>query len=104
MSFYVYIIKSLADQSYYKGFTENPIIRLERHNNGESEYTKNKLPWDLVYLECFEQKKDALIREKRLKKYSHQQIEQLIISGRNKLSGFVAPNTGDLNGALSSPT
>jgi putative endonuclease len=64
MGFFVYIIKSLADQSYYKGFTETPIIRLERHNNGESRYTKNKLPWDLVYLECFEQKKDALIREK----------------------------------------
>ena len=88
MGFFVYIIKSLADQSYYKGFTENPIIRLERHNNGESRYTKNKLPWDLVYLECFEQKKDALIREKRLKKYSHIQIEQLIQSSLNKLCEF----------------
>jgi putative endonuclease len=95
MGFFVYIIKSLADQSYYKGFTENPIIRLERHNNGESRYTKNKLPWDLVYLECFEQKKDALIREKRLKKYSHQQIEQLIISGMNKLAGFGTSNSAD---------
>jgi len=93
MGFFVYIIKSLADQSYYKGFTENPIIRLERHNNGESRYTKNKLPWDLVYLECFEQKKDALIREKRLKKYSHQQIEQLIISVMNKLAGFGTSNS-----------
>lgn len=93
MCFYVYIIKSLADQSYYKGFTENPIIRLERHNNGESKYTKDKLPWDLVYLECFEQKKDALIREKRLKKYSHQQIEQLISSGMNKLADFGTSNS-----------
>jgi len=94
MGFYVYIIKSLADQSYYKGFTENPIIRLERHNNGDSKYTKNKIPWDLVYLECFEQKKDALIREKRLKKYSHQQLEALISSGKNRISDW-----GTLNSA-----
>ncbi|HQS04829.1 MAG: hypothetical protein B7X86_03925 [Sphingobacteriales bacterium 17-39-43] len=86
MAYYVYILKSLSDQSYYKGFTENPIIRLEQHNNAESKYTSSKIPWKLVYLECFEQKKDALIREKRLKKYSHQQIEQLISSGKNCLS------------------
>jgi putative endonuclease len=85
MAFYVYIIESLTDQSYYKGFTENPITRLEQHNNAESKYTRNKIPWKLVYLECFEHKKDALIREKRLKKYGHQQIEQLISSGKNSL-------------------
>lgn len=86
MAYYVYILKSLKDQIYYKGFTENPIIRLEQHNKAESKYTSSKIPWELVYLECFEQKKDALIREKRLKKYSHQQIEQLISSGKNSLS------------------
>jgi len=88
MAFYVYILKSLKDQSYYKGFTENPTLRLERHNNGESKYTKSRIPWDLVYLECYEHKKDALIREKRLKKYSHQQIDQLISSGMNRISDF----------------
>jgi predicted GIY-YIG superfamily endonuclease len=46
-------------------------------------------------LECFEQKKDALIREKRLKKYSHQQIQQLIISGMNELSGFGTFNSAE---------
>ena len=67
MAFYVYIIKSLRDQSYYKGFTENPIIRLKRHNNAESKYTRNKMPWKFVYLEYFERKKEALVREKHLK-------------------------------------
>lgn len=86
MVFYVYIIKSLKDQSYYKGFTENPITRLERHNNGESKYTRTKAPWILVYLEKYGQKKEALVREKHLKKYSHLQIEQLIHSRLNTIT------------------
>ncbi|WP_410479059.1 GIY-YIG nuclease family protein [Pedobacter psychrodurus] len=47
----VYIIQSLADKSYYKGFTENPLRRLVQHNNGESIYTSTKLPWCFVYIE-----------------------------------------------------
>jgi putative endonuclease len=89
MAFYVYILQSLKDQSYYKGFTENPLVRLLRHNNGESYYTRNKVPWKIVYLERKDLKQEALIREKTLKKYSKAQIEQLIISSKNYLNEFL---------------
>jgi putative endonuclease len=46
------------------------------------------MPWQLVYVQCFESKKEALLREKHLKKYSHIQIEQLIQSSLNKLCEF----------------
>lgn len=86
---YVYIIQSLADKSYYKGFTENPILRIQRHNNGESTYTSAKCPWVLVYVEIFETKKEALKREIRIKKYSHDQIELLIQSAKNIVQQFM---------------
>jgi len=70
MSFYVYIIRSEQDKSYYKGFTEDPLLRLQRHNEGQSAYTRTKAPWVLVYLEVYETKREALIREKALKKYA----------------------------------
>ena len=89
MGFYVYILQSDQDKSYYKGFTEDPMLRLQRHNNGESSYTRNKIPWKLVYLEVKDTKRDALIREKSLKKYSHQQILQLIAAPMNYLSDFI---------------
>ena len=79
----------MKDQSYYKGSTKNHLLRLERHNNGESSYTRNKVPWKIVYLEVLVQKREALIREIALKKYSHQQIEQLIGSSKNNLTGFM---------------
>ncbi|MBW2002971.1 MAG: GIY-YIG nuclease family protein [Deltaproteobacteria bacterium] len=34
MAFFVYIIRSLKDRSYYIGSTQNLSARLERHNQG----------------------------------------------------------------------
>jgi putative endonuclease len=92
VAFYVYLIQSKVDQSYYKGFTENPVLRLARHNNGGPGYTRNKIPWLIVYLEIKMSKRDALVREKVLKKYSHSQIEQLIASAKNDLNRFIEDN------------
>ncbi len=89
MGFYVYIIRSEVDESYYKGFSENPQVRLLQHNNGESHYTAGKRPWKLVYVEKLPTKKEALIREKALKKYSHKQIEGLIGSSKNIVGSAV---------------
>jgi putative endonuclease len=85
MTYYVYIIQSFADNSYYKGYSENPVKRLQQHNNGESVYTSAKTPWQLVYAEEMPDKRAALLREKALKKYSHEQIIRLINSYKNQL-------------------
>ena len=90
MAFFVYIIQSNVDQSYYKGFSESPMDRLLSHNSGMSSYTSAKLPWQFVYIEELETKRDALIRERSLKKYSRSQIENLICSSKNILSKFSA--------------
>lgn len=94
MAFYVYIIHSAKDESFYKGFTENPTSRLIQHNNGESKYTSLKIPWRFVYLEEMPSKKSALIREKVLKKYSHAQIHQLIGSQMNGISKILNHSAG----------
>jgi len=75
--FYVYIIQSQKDKSFYKGFSTNPLIRLAQHNNKEAAYTSYKVPWALVHIEIYDNKPVALKREKVLKKYSRLQIEQL---------------------------
>ena len=89
MAYYVYIIQSAVDNSYYKGFSEQPSVRLLHHNNSESQYTRNKVPWQLVYVEELASKREALIREKALKKYSHQQIKALITSPKNIVNHFL---------------
>jgi len=86
MEHYVYIIFSQNTSKYYRGYSTNPYKRLISHNKNESNYTKNKGPWELVYIELLETKKLALVREKALKKYSRKQIEELLGSSKNLLN------------------
>ena len=77
MAFYVYILKSKKDNSYYKGFTEDYIKRFNDHNNALSTYTSSKCPWELLYVEVHPTKKEALIRERKLKKCKSDYFEWL---------------------------
>ena len=85
MGYYVYILQSELDNSFYKGFTEDYFVRLVQHNRGESEYTSNKRPWKLVYAEELQTKREALIREKNLKKAAKERLVALINSHKNIL-------------------
>ena len=80
MKYYVYIIESQKDQSYYVGYTQGLERRLVDHNKGRGRYSSKKSPWNLVYSEEFDTKKEAIIREKKLKKWkSRECIGKLII-------------------------
>ena len=68
MMYFVYIIKSAKDESWYYGFSENLDKRLGNHNAGKSIYTKGKLPWVLIFQRGFESKTEALKFERSLKK------------------------------------
>lgn len=80
-SYFVYIIQSRKDGSYYVGSTADVETRLLRHNEGWSRSTKAKVPWVVVHVEPFSSKTDALQREKEIKKMkSRSFIERLIRS------------------------
>jgi len=66
--FFVYLLQSQQDQSFYIGYTTDLERRLSEHNEGLSRYTKVKRPWKLMYSEFFDTKSEALKREIFLKK------------------------------------
>ena len=82
--YFVYIIKS-SNNVYYKGFTTDPVQRLEYHNKGLSKYTKNKGPWELIFIQSFTNKEEALKFEKLLKRQNHKYLDWLIQSERNQI-------------------
>jgi putative endonuclease len=65
---FAYIIYSESYNIFYTGYSERPYKRLIEHNEGLSRYARGKGPWKLVYLEAFKTKKEALKREKQLKR------------------------------------
>jgi len=76
--YYVYVLESLVDGDFYKGSTENYIKRLNEHNNGESQFTRSKMPWKLVFARQFETKREAIIEEKRIKKCNKEYLRWLV--------------------------
>ena len=67
LMYYVYILQSLKDRSFYIGFTPDLKRRLPKHNKGQVKSTKNKIPWELIYYESYLNRKDATGRERFLK-------------------------------------
>ena len=65
--FYVYIIQSLIDRSFYIGFSNNPFRRIMQHNHANTGYTATKKPWVIIYCEKHASKTNAIKREKQLK-------------------------------------
>ncbi|MGZ5220754.1 MAG: GIY-YIG nuclease family protein [Chitinophagaceae bacterium] len=76
--YYVYILESLVDGDFYKGSSSDYVKRLEQHNNGEGQFTRSKMPWTLIFVQVFETKSEALIQEKKLKRYNKEYLKQLI--------------------------
>jgi putative endonuclease len=77
--FFVYILQSMKDFSFYVGQSNDLDYRVSKHNDGFSKYTSSKMPWRLVYFEMFETRKEALQREKEIKRMkSNKYILQLI--------------------------
>ncbi len=68
--FYVYILQSQKDKSYYTGTTENLKQRIKQHDQHLAEYSKSKAPFELVWFCAFKDKKKALDFEKYLKQGS----------------------------------
>ncbi len=69
MFHYIYVLQFKNSRDLYKGYTQNLKLRLEQHQRGLVESTKNKGPCKLVYFEGCINQQDATHREKYLKKY-----------------------------------
>ena len=81
--YYAYMLRC-NDNSIYSGYTVDLNKRLETHNMGKgAKYTRARLPVQLEYFEEFEDKKEALRREREFKKYTHNEKENIIKKFKN---------------------
>ncbi len=65
--YFVYLLQSKQNKTFYVGYTSNLRKRLEQHNNGNVKSTSPNLPYELVYFEGFKDRSDAMNRERKLK-------------------------------------
>ena len=68
MEFVVYILFSESFNKKYIGVTSNLIARFKSHNQlGTKGWTIKFRPWKVIHIDFFNNKHDALLREKELK-------------------------------------
>ncbi|MDO8591262.1 MAG: GIY-YIG nuclease family protein [bacterium] len=86
--YFVYILQSQKNQSYYIGSTKNPEQRLVEHNNGKTKSLRSILPMFLLFKQGFETRVEAVRVEKKLKKWKNRElIERIIKEGVFKSTG-----------------
>ncbi len=68
--FYVYILRSKKDGSYYTGVSEDLNQRIKDHNWHLVKYSSSKAPFELAWFCGFKNKRKALDFEKYLKQGS----------------------------------
>ncbi len=92
---FVYVLLSKKDDQLYIGFSENVLQRLENHNAGKVESTKNRRPFELIYYEFYLERDDALGREKFLKSGSGHRFlrKQLKYFFERKYGGVEQPGS-----------
>ena len=80
---YVYILKSLKNQTHYIGCTNNLNARIKGHINGRSRYTRSILPVSLVFSQEFPNFSTARKVESWLKRQkSRVLLEKIILEGK----------------------
>lgn len=85
-----------SDGTLYTGWTNNIEKRLKAHNEGKGgKYTRTRIPVELVYLEEYDTRQEAMSREVQIKRLTRRDKEELI---RKK-----AENRSDYSGCKTAP-
>jgi putative endonuclease len=66
--FFTYILYSQKTKRFYIGQTDNLDRRFLEHNSGKSISTRKGIPWDLIYFQEFECRREAMDLENKIKK------------------------------------
>ena len=65
--YYVYVLVEERSGENYVGYSANLKSRITQHQEGRGAKTTRNGTWHLVYYEAYVDKRDAVIRERRLK-------------------------------------
>jgi putative endonuclease len=77
MAYYVYVLLC-SNGSYYTGYARNVMSRFRQHERGlGARYTRINKPEKVVHIEKFHTRREAMRREKTIKRLSHTQKKKL---------------------------
>ena len=88
VSYYVYVLLC-EDGSYYTGYAKDIDSRLKQHMIGVgARYTKLHRPKRIVYAEEFDTIREAMKREREIKRLSHDEKEKLLKRAHKRFNQY----------------
>lgn len=82
--FFIYIIESEVNGSYYIGQTDNLEERIKRHNQHRNRSTKSKAPWKLLHYQVYDTRSEAVKVETYLKSLKKRSLVQKWIEDQHR--------------------
>jgi len=77
--FFVYVLQSTRLHIFYVGHTDDLTQRIREHQSGRSRFTASRGPWELVNVEVYSTRAEAMKREREIKRRkSRRYIEKLL--------------------------
>jgi putative endonuclease len=87
-AYYLYILQSQSNDTYYVGVSRDPETRIKQHNQGVTKSTAHKGPWELKFSQIYENGRAAKKAEHWLKRMKSKAIIEKIIK-----DGYIAKCT-----------
>ena len=85
--FFVYILESQKNGKFYIGQTNNLELRIKRHNMGRVLSTKSGVPWQLIFQNEYQTRKEAINIERKLKGLKKRDLI-IEFASKNKFRGI----------------
>ena len=82
---YVYLLRSRKDGTFYVGWTTDVLRRLVEHNQGLSEFTRRKKPWQVVGFATYPSAEEAKVRERMLRAFKKRVLNQAADGGQRQV-------------------
>ena len=95
MTYTVYILYASIHNQIYIGYTSNLIQRFKSHQQLGQDWTAKYRPWTVVCCFYFDDKKQAMAAEKRLKQYRQRAKIRTLIEQQFTAQGFIAWDEAD---------
>jgi putative endonuclease len=93
--FFVYVLYSEALNRYYVGQSANLVKRMTEHLAGLARFTCAAKDWELVFVQCVSDRRDAVLLERRIKKAkSRKTIERFVADPRNQIAEWKSLHHG----------
>lgn len=89
MNYFLYLLQSEIKETYYIGSSDTPERRHYFHNHDSKGYTLLFRPRNLVFIQEFDSREEALAAERKVKSWKSKKMIRLLSEGKIAIGDYL---------------